>query len=162
MIFSNLGLKKIHLSLLLVLLGGCAVQPESNGYDGPIADINDTFRVLNENKLEFFYVEKIDGHSVRNARETSMLGYNGFGFTPVSAGRLVPAAKPITLTLVGRTQYRTSLQQVMGSVYLVRGDVTVTLDPNQRYSVKGRLSESSASVWLQNDLTHERVVLVEK
>jgi len=96
-------------------------------------------------------MERLDGISVRNARETSIQFNRNAGLllTPLANGRLVPASRPISVTLVGRTQYAAPILALAGTVYVVKGTLNVTLEPNKHYVVRGELGESSSSVWLE-------------
>ncbi len=75
--------------------------------------------------------------------------------TPVSAGRLVPASKPIVLRLIARTEYAAPILVLTNPVYQVKGTIDVTLEPNKHYIVRGQLGESSSSVWLEDAETHQ-------
>jgi hypothetical protein len=142
-----------------VLLSGCASVQDtaSEGYSGPTAQIDDSFNTVSDSKVEFFYVDKLDNHDMRNARAASLMANYGGGMhmTPVSAGRLVPASKPIVLRLIARTEYAAPILVLTNPVYQVKGTIDVTLEPNKHYIVRGQLGESSSSVWLEDAETHQ-------
>jgi hypothetical protein len=153
------NMKRLTFVLSVALLSGCASVQNSatEGYTGPTAQVDDSFNAVSGSKVEFFYVDKLDGHDLRNARSASLIANAGGGLrmTPVAAGRIVPASKPISLVIVARTEYAAPILVLTNAVYQVKGTVDITLEPNKHYVVKGALSEASSSVWLEDAESHQ-------
>lgn len=144
------------ISLLLsltILLGGCATYIPSvpKDYTGPIASITDTPVRHSGTKVDFFYIEKIDGKAIENSRIKSLSENYGKGFhmSPVELDRPVPA-KETTFTIVGRTEYAAPILAMSNPVYQVVGEVTFTPEDGKSYRVRGRLTEERSSVWIED------------
>jgi hypothetical protein len=152
-------MKRLTFVLSVALLSGCASVQNSatEGYTGPTAHVDDSFNAVSGSKVEFFYVDKLDGHDMRNARSASLIANAGGGLrmTPVAAGRIVPASKPISLVIVARTEYAAPILVLTNAVYQVKGTVDITLEPNKHYVVKGALSDASSSVGLEDAESHQ-------
>ncbi|HET8695623.1 MAG TPA: hypothetical protein VFM33_13195 [Aquabacterium sp.] len=151
-------MKKLLTLLAFALLGGCATQPYNpipENYAGPTAVIEDSFNGVSGSEVEFFYVDKLDGHDIRNARLASISASAGHGMSMsvVPVERAIPASKPVSLLIVGRTQYAAPILAMTNSVYQIKGTVDFTPEPNKHYVVKGSLAESRSSVWLEDAQT---------
>jgi len=77
--------------------------------------------------------------------------------SPVAVERQVPAAKPTSLQIVGRTEYAAPILVLTNPVYQVKGSIDFTPEANKRYVVKGELSEARSSVWLEDAQTQQIV-----
>lgn len=154
-------MKKLILPFVIALLSGCASfnQADPVGYTGPTADVEDSFRTVSNSEVEFFYVDKLNGKSIRNARSASLSANAGRGMsmTPLSVGRTVPASTPISLLIVARTEYAAPILALTNAVYQVKGTIDFTPEPNKHYVVKGALGAQSSSVWLEDAQTPQIV-----
>jgi hypothetical protein len=72
---------------------------------------------------------------------------------PVPFARDVPVQATI-FTITGRTQYAAPILQLTKRVYQVSGNVNFTPAPGHLYTVKGALSASGSSVWIEDDAGH--------
>jgi hypothetical protein len=148
--------------LATALLAGCAApryNPLPENYAGPSATVRDSFTVQGISKADFFYVAQVDGHDIDNALWASAAATRGRGMNlqKVPVQRSLPASKPVTLTIVGRTEYAAPIQALTNVVYQVKGTIDFTPKPNKIYVVLGELGETASSVWLEEDDTHEVV-----
>lgn len=162
----NHTMKKIITCLILAsALAGCVTYQPSipAGYAGPTATIKDSATTLSGSKADFYYVELIDGAKVQNSRINTRVANQGRGMsmTPVVVDRQVPA-RPVKLSVTGRTEYAAPIQALTGTVYQVKGVVEFTPEANKTYTVRGELGDDS-SVWVEDDETRTVVgVKVEK
>ncbi|MBA4108801.1 MAG: hypothetical protein C0487_04315 [Leptothrix sp. (in: Bacteria)] len=146
-------MKKLLSLLAFAFLSGCAsvYNPVPDGYVGPTSNLSDSFNVVSGSKVEFFYVDQLDGHQVTNSRFASIAANKGRGMSmsPVFIQRAIPANKPLSLLLVARTEYAAPILTLTNAVYQVKGTIDFTPEPNKRYIVRGELGESRSSVWLE-------------
>lgn len=148
--------------LSLLLLSGCAAnayKPVAEGYAGPIASIADSYNAISSSKVEFFYVDKIDGHTVENSRIKSLAANRGRGMqmTPVTVQHSVPAAKPTTVDIVARTEFAAPILSMTNTVYQVKGKIDFTPEPGKQYVVRGQLGEARSAVWLEEEISHRLI-----
>lgn len=155
-------MKSSFAMLSLLLLSGCAAnayKPVPDGYAGATANIADSHNAISTSKVEFFYVEKIDGHAVENSRINSLAANRGRGMNmaPVMVQRNVPAAKPTSLDIVGRTEYAAPILSMTNTVYQVKGKIDFTPEPGKRYVVRGELGEARSAVWLEEEASRRLI-----
>lgn len=154
-------MKKLIPIISLVFFSGCTTMynPVPEGYTGPTANISDSFNVISSSKVEFFYVDAVDGQSIKDSRSASLIANHGRGFlmSPVLEQRAVPASKPIQMKLVARTEYAAPILALTNPVYQVTGDLNFIPEPGKRYVVRGLLGEESSSVWLEEEVTRNIV-----
>lgn len=119
--------------------------------------IIDSYQAHDAEKSDFFYVESIDGKSIKNSLQRSLELNRGKGFRldPYIIDRQVPANKQVKLTLAAKTQYGAPIQELFGKVYQVKGEITFTPEKDKKYRVVGELGEGSSSVWLEDEATHQ-------
>jgi hypothetical protein len=148
------NMKKLFMGVgLAVTLSGCAnYQPATPvDYTGPTATIKDSVKTLSSSKADFYYVEQVDGASIRNSRINTLSANQGRGMQMAAAmvDRQVPA-RPIRLSVTGRTEYAAPILALTGTVYQVKGVVEFTPEANKSYTVRGVLGDD-ASVWVEDD-----------
>jgi len=155
----NMNLKLSLILLPLILTSACSSpykrsMPEN--YTGPSAYILDTIQMDGESKGDFFYLSEIDGQMVKNARSETYKYTQGKGMTmyPVEYSRQVPALQN-NFKIVGRTGYAAPILTLTGTVYEVEGIIKFTPAADKTYQIKGLLSESSSSVWIEDMETKE-------
>lgn len=139
----------------VAVISGCATNnPIPDGYTGPRAMIKDSVMVHSSSKADFFYVEAVGGQNIENSRIKTRQVNQGRGMfmAPVVLGREIPA-RPITLKLVGRTEYGAPILALTNAVYQVKGDVQFEPEANKSYMVKGELGENYSAVWLEDVAT---------
>lgn len=142
------------------LLTACTTTPIPDGYGGPVATVQDTAVSETANRGQFFYLDEVDGRSIRNVLNETRVANSGRGFSlaPVMYGRQVPAGKT-TLTLRARVAYGAPIQEMMNAstLYSTKKTVNVTLESNKSYAVKGVLTKERQDVWLEDQTTGTRV-----
>ncbi|HTZ79629.1 MAG TPA: hypothetical protein VMC10_17085 [Stellaceae bacterium] len=148
------GMRSFRLLIAIVsvsLLSGCTSSPIPEGYKGPTARIEDSFKKRGWSSADFFYVSKIDGRRINDSlAATTQSNYGqGFQLTPIAIGRAV-AAQESTFTIVGRTHYAAPILELAGTVYQVSGDVKFSPQPDQIYYVRGELDEKYSGVWIED------------
>lgn len=147
---------KFPLPILLlssIVLAGCvsAPMPVPTGYQGPLARVSDTSNPVSSSKIQFFELAKIDGRPVQTSSATTYSKNQGRGFymEPQLESREVPAGACV-LTIEGVTHVAADILAFGGGMYHVEGDVTVTLDRDKTYFVKGTLAKDYSAVWLED------------
>jgi len=140
----------------VVLLAGCSsIQPSlPEGYAGPTAMLADSAKVLSGSKVDFYFVESINGKRVENSllsTESANFG-RGMSMTPVIVQRPVAAA-PLQVDIVARTGYAAPIQAMLGAVYEVKGRVDLSLEAGKKYFVRGELGEAYSAVWIEEEST---------
>jgi hypothetical protein len=142
-----------------VFVGGCSTYSPSlpEGYVGPKALIKDTATVHSGSKVDYFGVTKLDGKAIRSSRIESLSANYGRGFrmSPVVLDREIPAGKPVTVYLQGRTEYAAPILALTNTVYQVEGEISFTPQEGRTYEVKGILSAELTTVWLEDSATKE-------
>lgn len=143
----------IALVAVFVALAGCvsAPMPVPTGYSGPLARISDTSTPVSSTKIYFFELSSVDGRPVQTSVASTYTANQGRGFymEPKLETRDVPALKCV-LKIEGVTYVAADILAFGGGMYHVEGDVTVTLEPDKTYFVKGELSKEYSAVWLED------------
>lgn len=140
---------------MLFALAGCSstefVSPIPSGYKGPTAKITDSYSHNSGSSAYFFVVKAIDGLPIEDSghRTEKELGGRTSRMSPQIAARWVRAEEQ-TFTIAGFVQHVSKTQGMFGEKMEVGGEVTFTPEPNGRYVVKGKLSETGSSVWIQD------------
>jgi hypothetical protein len=147
-------------ALSLAFLAACVSSPIPEGYTGPTATIRDSARPESRSRAIFFYVAKVDGNAIRGSlAETRAVNHGrGFSLTPKVIERKVPA-RPLVLTLEGRTAYGAPVQEMFNSKTMYSVDATVEFEPvpDRAYVVSGILQQDKTEIWLADEATGERV-----
>lgn len=142
---------------LAVAVSGCAhYQPSlPPGYTGPKANIEDTRKYYSGSHVDLFYLTHVDGGEIDNARSKTLRANSGRGFSmsAITATNPIPA-KPVILTLKGRTMYGAPILELANAIYQVSGDVSFTPEADKTYLVNGVLGEDYSAVWLEVSDTH--------
>ena len=141
--------------LLVLLLAGCTTSsnPIPTGYTGPLARISDSCKTHPPQSAYFFEVTKIDGKTIATSSEaTSDKGT--FALDPTALARDVPARK-CTLSLRAtdvRVSYGDDFEHKYQNprMFVVTGEITVTLEPNKEYFVTGNLTPWDSWVCLKS------------
>ena len=158
---------RLRLLLLscVLLLAGCATapMPVPADYHGPLAHINDSSNSVSSTKIQFFQLAKVDGREVESSSVSTFKKNYGHGFAmdPQLESRDVPA-KTCVLHLEGVTHVAADILAFGGGMYHVEGDVTVALEPDKTYTVKGTLSKEYSAVWLEDSAGHLVSTKIEK
>lgn len=129
----------------------------------PVAIVRDSAKPISDQKAELFYLKEINGESVRNSREVTLVSNQGRGsmMTPEVVERNVPAAAT-TYTIEGRTEYAAPILALSNKVFRIGGKVIASLVPYRTYEVRGVLEESHSAVWIEDVETHEIVGKLEE
>jgi len=105
-------------------------------------------------------VAKIDGNAIKDSLAvTRQVNYGrGASLTPKVIERKVPA-RPLVLTLEGRTAYGAPIQEIFNTKTMYRVDAIVEFGPapDRVYVVMGILQQDRTEIWLADDATGERV-----
>jgi hypothetical protein len=144
----------------LVVAGCVTTSPVPEGYTGPTATIHDSVRSESGTRAVLFFVSEIDGRQIETslARTRGANYGRGFALAPVAIERKIPAKHTI-LKLEGQTAYGAPIQEIVmaSQMYNVTAIVEFDPKPDRRYVVQGILEEGKASVWLEDELSHQRV-----
>ncbi len=135
-----------------VILAGCTTNmPVPEGYKGALAVIHDSVKPQDKTLAYFFELTKVDGRPVTSSTMSTRENNYGQGFHLSSTinERQVPAIDS-TLSIQALSYYAAPILALGGENYEVRGDVKVSLKPNQHYYVKGDLSKNYSAVWLED------------
>lgn len=131
---------------------GCvSINPSiPEGYVGPTANVKDSKKVYSTTKVDFFYLDKIDGKGIENSRyRTGVENYgNGLLMSPIVLDREVPARSAL-FTIEGRTEYAAPILAFSNPVYEIAGTVKFTPEEGKTYIVKGELTEEYSAVWIE-------------
>jgi hypothetical protein len=157
-------LKRLFLPFLLTLAAicsGCVTAPAiPEGYSGPIATVNDSTMSETYNRAQFYYLGEIDGRRIDNVLFKTRQQNSGKGFSLATSqySRQVPAGLR-QLKLQAKIGYGAPIQEILNSstVYEVEKTISVTLESNKTYVVKGKLSAEEKSVWLEESDTGKRI-----
>lgn len=142
------------------LVAACATSPVPKGYTGPLATVQDSALSESATRAQFFYLSHIDGRRIDNVlgqtRKTN--AGRGFSMTPAQYRRDLPATAS-TLKLEATVDYGAPIQAMMNSstMYTAERTITVTLESNKTYVVKGVLTADKKDVWLEELDTGKRV-----
>lgn len=158
-------MKKVYcIGLISLLISGCVSYAPSlpEDYRGPVAFVQDTEFRIDAGKADLFYLHAIDGREIYNSRIRSRSASSGNGnqLTTVLQENKVQSGERV-LTIVGRTAYAMPARAWAGTVYEVKGDVTLNLSENGGYSIRGELAEKGSKVWIESQATGEVLGIVE-
>ncbi|WP_345990596.1 hypothetical protein WCX18_06030 [Sulfurimonas sp. HSL1-2] len=147
------AMKIIVITVLAVVLSGClsTYQPIPDNYNGNTSTINDSFTNKEDTSAHFFLLYKIDDNHVQQSwGKTRMDNYGqGMRFTPSMVSREVMSKKQ-KLTLKGLVFFPTDAQLLFGDDMSIIKEFIFTPEAGETYTVRGKLSESGSSVWLEN------------
>src|SRR5258706_10609813 len=118
----------VALVWFLVALVPCPPPPPIPPFTGPSAIIKDSFSNLSgTTKADLFYLDAIDGKSVRNAfDETFQLNYgHGMVLKPHAYERSVPA-REAKYQLHGRTYFAAPILEMAGHALHISGEGVLT------------------------------------
>jgi len=149
---SGIDIRRVAtLAACALSLCGCMSNPIPNGYTGPVARISDSYTPTNNKGLNFFYLAKVNGKNIDNspARTAQANAGMGFSMNPVIIGRYVPARSAV-FTIIGRTYYGAPILDLANTVYEVSGNIRFTPQADHSYKVKGILSDTGSSVWIED------------
>jgi len=160
---SRIGLqvlsKRLVMFSTLVALSGCVSFAPSlpEGYTGPKAFLDDSAKVYDRTKADFFVAEKIGDATVENSIvKTTRMNYGrGPSMTVYTVSNTVVAGQPLHVGIKGRTHYAAPILELTHTVYQIRGDVDFTPEVGRHYVVKGELSETHSAVWIEDGESHE-------
>jgi len=152
-----MNFKAMFVIASLILTTACSSPYKRSipeGYTGPTAHILDTIEMDGKSKADFFYISKINGNRVKNAFSETYKYTEGRGMHmyPVQHSREVPTFQN-SFKIIGRTGYAAPIQALTGTVYEVKGIVNFTPEKDKTYQVKGSLTETSSSVWIEDTVT---------
>ena len=139
----------------ILTLSACvaAYNPVLEGYQGPTAILNDSFKRSGRGSGEFFYLSKVNGKAVFNAKERTMNAGQGDGFIMTHTGysRQIPT-NPLRIILVGQVLRNAPISYTFnsGDNYFIKGEIDFTPDANEHYLVKGKLGKEYSAVWIAN------------
>lgn len=151
----------LALPLLAAICSGCVTAPAiPQNYSGPIATIRDSAVSEAYNRAQFYYLGEIDGRQVDNVlfKTRQQNSGKGFSLTPSQYSREVPAGLR-QIKLQAKIGYGAPIQEMLNSstVYEAERTISVPLESNKTYVVKGKLSAEEKSVWLEDADTGNRV-----
>jgi hypothetical protein len=137
-------------------LGGCATYSPSVplDYAGPKATVKDSAKVYSSSKADFFYLSHVDGKKIEDSRSKTFRMNRGQGMQmiPYILENEIPA-KPILLSIVGRTEYAAPILALTNTVYQLKGEVEFNPEQNKTYFVRGELGENYSAIWIEDSET---------
>ena len=138
----------------VLAVAGCSSYspPVPEGYTGPTADLNDTYKVHSDSKVDFYFAEEINGAKVDNAfASTRRINRgNGLKMMPMSWYRPLVAEKPIKVKVKARTHHAAPILALARTVYEVTGVIEFVPNASAKYIVKGELDEQYSAVWVED------------
>lgn len=166
---------KINYFIILCLLIGCTNQKQSTPASKPNiaqsatldssvvveqASIEDTYKKKGTGSAYAFFVSKVDGiPTTHNASTESrkVSAGNGIYLFPVGASRNIPI-KPLKMSLTAKVIYAAPIVAITDSEtdLILEQDIEFTPQPDMFYYVKGVLSKSNSSIWIE-DINGEKV-----
>ena len=143
----------IFLILIVILLAGCVSisSPLPEGYSGPKARVSDTFYAVSPTKIHFFQVAKVNERQIATSSMTTAEENRGRGLamSPTLETRYIPAPESL-LRIEGVTHVAADILAFGGGMYHVEGEVSVHLEPNREYFVRGVLGKGYSAVWIED------------
>ena len=143
---------------MALALCGCSLlsgprhqQQQQERYDGPTATINETGHQDSRTEVDFFVVKQVDGNDVGTSLDRTARAMAGMGMSivPVYVEHVLPAGRPVTVAIMGRSYHAAPILSILNSEYEVSGTVTFTPALNRVYEVKGTLGEKYSAVWIE-------------
>lgn len=110
-------------------------------------------------KVDFFYIEEINGKKIDNSAIRTAVNNSGNGLNAMKLSMLdrqVPAS-PGEFKIVGRTQYSAPIQALFNPEYHVEGVVHFVPENGKTYVVTGDLDKESSAVWIEEETSHKLV-----
>ena len=139
---------------------GCASveKPIPDSYEGPTAKVYDSMLSSDTRKGEFCVLEAMDGKRITNSIAETIQRGQGKGLTlyPWVTDRRLPA-RAMRASLRCQTVYAAPILALAGTVLEVKGVVDFNPAADGRYVIKGVLSETSSSVWIEDRETGAQV-----
>lgn len=120
-----------------------------------VATIEDTVEQETDTRIRVFAVSAIDGKSVSNARGVTRAANYGMGFHVFRTATRTReiAAKKVTVSVIGTHQMGAPIHEiaarVAGTFYEVDGDFQFEPKPWIHYRVRGRLTRTESSIWIE-------------
>jgi len=146
-------MRSIIVLAIAVLVTACAIkhQPLPEGYSGPTAMIIDTMDPVSSTRVFFFQLLNIDEREVlpSSVKTASASAGQGFVMNRHVQSHVVPAGEAI-LMLEAKTHVAAPILALGGGMYKVQGEVSVTLEEDVGYYVRGHLSKDYSAVWLED------------
>ena len=132
------------------------------GYQGPLAFVQDTATRIDDGAFDLFYLTAIDGRGILNSYTRTQSASSGMGnrlLTRMHESQVQAGQR--TLTLVGRTAYAMPARAWTSTVFEVTGDVEIVLEETVVYEIKGELGEESSKVWIEEHSSGRVLGMVE-
>ncbi|MGB7299684.1 MAG: hypothetical protein WBD34_10220 [Burkholderiaceae bacterium] len=120
-----------------------------------VATIEDTIESESDSRIRVYAVTAIEGESVPNARgATSGANYGmGFQFFRTQTRTRELPARMLTISVIGTHQMGAPIHEmaarVAGTFYQVDGSLKFEPKAWTRYKVRGRLTKSESTVWIE-------------
>lgn len=145
-------------AIFSVVLAGCKTTTMPEGYTGQIGYISDSSVAYNTQKADFFVLDEIDGHSVRNSIAVTRLENQGRGMhmKPVTIGHEVPIGEH-RIRLLGMTHYAAPILAFSNPEYEVAGEISLFIEEDGEYVVKGVLTPDYSAIWIEDMRTGKAV-----
>lgn len=144
------------------LIGCASYQPVPEGYTGATAVVADSGMSEDGTRARMFVLAEVDGNRISSSLGASAQASQGRGFalSTVFIERKLPA-RPMKVKLLGTHTTAAPIQamasQMAGTWYSVEGIVDFRPEPGGSYVVKGELSKTSSSVWIEDANTRQIV-----
>lgn len=131
-------------------------EPLPLNYDFSSIIIKDSAEILDTDKVNFYYVKKIDNEVSENNLDNSVKLNRGRGMriSPYEFDRELPL-KNVKLTIAGKLQYGAPIQELLNKAYEIEGTINFIPEKNRKYVVKGELNQNYQAVWLEDEESHQ-------
>jgi hypothetical protein len=153
-------LRTLSLALAFFITGCTTYSPPvPESYTGPTAHLEDSYTEHSSAKVDFFFVEEIEGAKVDNALASTLRFNRGKGMrmTPMSWYRPLMAQKPMKVKVKARTHHAAPILAIVRTVYEVSGVIEFVPEPNAKYVVRGELGDEYSAVWIEDAKTKQVV-----
>lgn len=153
-------MKLLLSSLLALCLVACAAyEPVPADFSGSVALVSDSaLPGTDTNRTQLYVLEAIDGRTVTNSIDAGTT--QGYGVTPRIVRRKVPI-RTMKVALRGTDLASRSIQTLTtpapGTRVTVAGVVDFTPEADKEYVVRGELTGTTSSVWIEDRDTHRAV-----
>lgn len=143
----------LQILVVAFLVSSCATfNPIPEGYNGPVANIEDTYSNDTGLSAHYFTLYKINGNTISSSFGATRTRYSGQGmnFDPVMVSRDV-LPEQAEFTLQAYKFFPTDAQSFFSDSMMVEKTVTFMPEENKKYYVKGKLNKEKSEVWLEDE-----------
>lgn len=78
-------------------------------------------------------------------------------YVPKGSAYFLPVGKALVVRVIGRRDYAMPIVALVSNIYEIKGEVTFIPVADHLYTVRGVLSETASSIWIEDTNTGEVV-----